>query len=163
MFLGKTYITEEIAGAEAFDPIEAGWYDARITDAKIKDTKAGNGKYIALRFDITGPSYQGRVLWANINIMNPNPQAEQIGMQQLGDIARAAGIEVISDTDQLLNSELQIKVTLKHDEQYGDGNDIKGYKVLDRIPAAISIPTQTRTSSAPLTGKNSTPPWAARK
>ena len=65
-----------------FDPIPAGWYTAAIAGADIKETKAGTGNYIAVRFDVTGPEYQGRVVWKNINTSKPNTKAEQIGRHQ---------------------------------------------------------------------------------
>jgi hypothetical protein len=35
-----------------FEPLPAGTYSARITSVDLKDTKAGNGQYLALRFDV---------------------------------------------------------------------------------------------------------------
>ena len=34
-----------------FDPLPAGWYTATIVSGDIKQTKAGNGSYIAIRYD----------------------------------------------------------------------------------------------------------------
>ena len=154
-FLGQDFVVEEIANeAGAFDPIPAGWYTANIVSAELKDTKAGNGQYVKVRFDVTGPSYEGRVIWGQLNIKNPNPQAEQIGRQQLGDLARAIGLEKVSDSDQLVGGNLQIKVAVKKDEIYGDGNDVKGFKALD----SSMPPQQSANSGAP--SKSPTPPWA---
>jgi hypothetical protein len=155
-FLGQDFVVEEIANeAGAFDPIPAGWYNASIVSAELKETKAGNGQYIKIRFDVTGPSYQGRVVWGQINIKNPNPTAEQIGRQQLGDLARAIGLERVSDSDQLVGGNLQIKVKVKKDEIYGDGNDVKGFKALDS-----SAPPTKQAAAAGTAPKSSTPPWA---
>ena len=52
-----------------FEPLPAGTYSARITSVDLKDTKAGNGQYLALRFDITGPTHQGRVVFSNLNTL----------------------------------------------------------------------------------------------
>ena len=157
-FLGQTYAVKDIPEQDGFDPIPAGWYNAKITEAEVKSTKAGTGSYIKVRYDITGPTHQGRVIYGNINLSNPNQQAEQIGIQQLGSLARAIGLEVISDSDQLINRDVQIKLSIKKDTsgQYNDSNDVKGFKAVDGVMP--SMPT----ASAP-TVKTATPPWAGKK
>lgn len=152
-FLGQTYQIKDIPEQNIFDAIPAGWYNARITEATVKSTKAGNGSYIKIRYDIIGPTHQGRVVYGNINILNPNQQAEQIGIQQLGSLARAIGLEVISDSDQLLNSEVQIKLAVKKDTtgQYPDQNEVKGFKAVEGFAVT------------PQVTKAATPPWAAKK
>lgn len=157
-FLGQSYTVKDIPEQDGFEPVPAGWYNARITEAEVKSTKAGTGSYIKVRYDITGPTHQGRVIYGNINLSNPNQQAEQIGIQQLGSLARAIGLEVISDSDQLINRDVQIKLSIKKDTsgQYNDSNDVKGFKAIDgTMPSML-------TSSAP-TGKTATPPWAGKK
>lgn len=160
MFLGEEFKADEMPQSSNFDPIPAGWYTATIAGAELKDTKAGNGKYISVRFDITGPSYEGRAVFTNLNINNPNPKAEEIGRQQLGDIIRAIGLPSVTDTDQLLGGSLSIKVTVKDDAEYGKSNDIKGFKALDgSAPPSASTPTghapaQSNASASPK------PPWA---
>jgi len=157
-FLGQSFTVKDIPEQDGFEPVPAGWYNARITEAEVKSTKAGTGSYIKVRYDITGPTHQGRVIYGNINLSNPNQQAEQIGIQQLGSLARAIGLEVISDSDQLINRDVQIKLSIKKDTsgQYNDSNDVKGFKAIDGTMP--SMPT----SSAP-TGKTATPPWAGKK
>ena len=157
-FLGQAYQVKDIPEQDNFEPIPAGWYNARITEAEVKSTKAGTGSYIKVRYDITGPTHQGRVIYGNINLSNPNQQAEQIGIQQLGSLARAIGLEVISDSDQLINRDVQIKLSIKKDTsgQYNDSNDVKGFKAVDGV-----MPTMP-TASTP-TGKTATPPWAGKK
>ena len=160
-FLGQSYAVKDIPEQDGFEPVPAGWYNARITEAEVKSTKAGTGSYIKVRYDITGPTHQGRVIYGNINLSNPNQQAEQIGIQQLGSLARAIGLEVISDSDQLINRDVQIKLSIKKDTsgQYNDSNDVKGFKAIDG--AMPSMPTPTA-PTAP-TAKTATPPWAGKK
>lgn len=138
-----------------FDPLPAGWYTAAINGADLRTTKAGNGQFIAVRYDITGPSHQGRVVWGNINIKNPNATAEQIGRQQLGYIMRAIGLESVQDTDQLVGGNLQIKLKVTKSEQYGDGNDVSGFKALEGS-APPPVQPQAQQESKPAA---STPPW----
>jgi hypothetical protein len=159
--LGIEFVTADLPEGGAFDPVPAGWYNATITEADLKTTKAGDGHYIALRFDITGPAYQGRVVWGNLNIHNPNAMAEEIGRRDLGDIARSIGLEKISDTDQLVGGNLQIKVTIKKDDQYGDKNEVRGYKALDGAAPMPKFATPATPTPAPQTEKPTAavPPW----
>lgn len=141
-----------------FEPLPAGWYTATINQAELKATKANNGQYIKLRYDITGPSHQGRVVFGNLNIKNANPKAEEIGRQQLGDIMRAIGLAKVTDTDQLIGGQIGIKLEVKQDEQYGPSNEVKGFKSLSGSAApAAAMPS----ASAPAAGKTA-PPWAKK-
>lgn len=132
-FLGQTFETKDIAPLMDFSPVPESWYNARITTAELKDTKAGNGTYIAVRYDITGPTHQGRVVFGNLNITNPNQKAEEIGRQQLGALCTAIGLERVSDTDELVGGNLQIKLSIKTDEQYGSRNEVKAFKAMETV------------------------------
>lgn len=158
-FLGETFSTDELPQSSGYDPLPAGWYQATITKAEIKSTKAQTGQYIAVGYTITGPSFQGRVVFGNLNIKNPNPKAEEIGRQQLGDIMRSTGLRKVTDTDQLIGGSLSIKLEVKKSDEYGDGNEVKGFKALaGSMPSASSMPFAS--SPAPAAAPKSTAPWA---
>lgn len=150
-----------------FDVLPAGDYQVRISEAAVQATKAGTGQYIKLRLDVTGPSHQGRVIYTNLNIQNPNPKAEEIGRQQLGDIMRACGLASLSDTDQLINGCMTVKVAVTQSEQYGPGNDVKAFKPsvggASAMPAATpafgGTPAPAPQQQAPAAAF---PPWATR-
>ena len=154
-FLNETFDIAEMPVAEqrSFDPVPAGWYTAAIAGAELKTTKAGTGNYIAVRFDITGPSHEGRVVFTNLNTRNPNPKAEEIGRAQLGDIMRATGVAKLEDTDQLLGGNLKIKVTVKNDPTYGPGNEVKSFEAIEG-----SAPPKAAAPAAP----SAAPPWASK-
>ena len=157
--LGQAFNVEDLPEDQMgdFEPIPAGDYTAKITDADLRDTRAGTGQLIAIRYDILGPTHQGRVVWSNINIRNPNPKAEEIGRQQLGSILRAIGLTSLTDTDQLIGGELAIKVTVKPaTEQYKAGNEVKGFKAISGSPAPAPAASQPA-AQAPTGSK---PPWA---
>jgi hypothetical protein len=132
-----------------FEPLPAGWYSAVVNGAEIKVTKAGTGKYIAVRYDITGPTHQGRVVFGNLNIKNPNPTAEKIGREQLGEIMRAIGLATVQDTDQLIGGQLMIKLEIRESEQYGNSNDVKGFKSSGSAPAAAAAKAAAPAKAAP--------------
>lgn len=163
-FLGQTFDANELPqGNGNYEPLPPGWYHANITGAELKSTKAGNGQYIAVRYDITGPTHQGRVVFGNLNIKNPNPKAEEIGRQQLGEIMRAIGLAKVTDTDQLIGGSLQIKLEIRQQEGYEPSNDVKGYKATSGsvpTPAAASAPAQA--AAAPAASGKAAPPWAKK-
>jgi hypothetical protein len=143
-----------------FDPLPAGWYQATITSTDLKDTKAGNGQYIKLRYDIVGPTHQGRVVFGNLSIRNPNPKAEEIGRQQLRDIMLAGGLKHLQDTDELVGISLEIKLEIRNDPQYGASNEVKGHKALNAGGAPRPAPAAPAAAQAPA-GRGS-PPWAKK-
>jgi hypothetical protein len=140
-----------------FEPLPAGWYTAVINGAEIKVTKAGNGKYIAVRYDIVGPTHQGRVVFGNLNIKNPNPTAEKIGREQLGEIMRAIGLATVQDTDQLIGGCLMIKLEIRESEQYGNSNDVKGFKSAGSAPPAAAYK-----QAVPAAPAKAAPPWVKK-
>jgi hypothetical protein len=159
-FLTETFDINElpVGNTGSFEPLPAGWYTSTISQAELKATKAGNGQYIKLRYDITGPSHQGRVVFGNLNIKNANAKAEEIGRQQLGEIMRAIGLAKVTDTDQLIGGQISIKLDVKQDEKYGASNEVRGYKSVSgsAAPVAASSP-----ASAPASTK-AAPPWAKK-
>ena len=163
-FLNEEFNVNELpVGNGHFEPLPAGWYSATISQSELKDTKAGNGQYIKLRYDITGPTHQGRVVFGNLNIKNPNVKAEEIGRQQLGDIMRAIGLAKVTDTDQLIGGEIVIKLEVKQDETYGASNEVKGFKSASGSPApAAAVIPATAKSPAPAASTKAAPPWAKK-
>ena len=66
-FLDEEFSVDTLPkGTSNFEPLPEGWYNATITGAEVKDTKAGDGKYIACKYTVTGPSHQGRVVLGNL-------------------------------------------------------------------------------------------------
>ena len=130
--LNETFNSDDLPqGTNSYELLPDGWYTAKISKADIAATKDGSGQYIKMRYDITGPTHQGRVVFGNLNIRNKSQKAEEIGRQQLGEVMRAIGVKSLQDTDQLIGGSLSIKVATKPaDGQYEAGNEIKGFKAL---------------------------------
>ena len=163
-FLNEEFNVNEMPqGNGSFEPLPAGWYTGTISQAELKATKAGNGQYIKLRYDITGPTHQGRVVFGNLNIKNANPKAEEIGRQQLGDIMRAIGLAKVTDTDQLIGGQIAIKLEVKEDAQYGASNEVKGFKSVSGsvAPAAAATPAKD-SAPAPAKPARAAPPGAKK-
>lgn len=148
-------LPEDVGG---FEPLPAGDYQCRIGAAEIKATKDGNGQYVKLSLDVIGPSHSGRKLFANLNIRNASAKAEEIGRQQLGALMRAIGLPTLTDTDQLIGGIFIAKVTVKNDEKYGAGNEIKAYKACEGSAVPAGIPKAAAQAATP----KASPPWAKK-
>jgi hypothetical protein len=161
-FLSESFDINELPVGTGgnFEPLPAGWYTVTISQSELKATKAGNGQYIKLRYDVTGPSHQGRVVFGNLNIKNANPKAEEIGRQQLGEVMRAIGLAKVTDTDQLIGGQLSIKLEVKQDAQYGASNEVKAFKSISGSAAPALVPSfKPMDSAAPA---KAAPPWAKK-
>lgn len=156
--LDEEYDSDQLPEPKDFELVPPDWYDAVISEAEVKKTKDGLGKYIKLRLDITGPSCSGRCVFANINTNNKSADAQEIGRSQLNAIMGAIGVPRLKDTDQLLNQPLQIKVTIKAASGgYDANNEVKAFKAVDG--AGSGMPQ----SQAPVTSGKEPAPWGANK
>ena len=113
----------------------------------MKPTKSGNGHYLQLTFTILEGEYKNRVLWARLNLDNPNQTAVKIARSELSAICRAVGVMQPKDSVELHNLPLVITVKLKKRDDTGElTNEIKGYA------------KREASGQAPQAASN-TPPW----
>jgi hypothetical protein len=119
----------EVDPAVGFDPIPAGTYLAIITESEFKPTKTSVGQYLQLTFQVLEGEYKGRLLWARLNLDNPNATTVKIARAELSAICRAVGIMAPKDSVELHNLPLLIKVGHKKRDDTGElTNVIKGYE-----------------------------------
>jgi len=111
--LDEKIIVNDVPERSGFDPIPAGKYDVMITGSEIKNTKAGDGKILVLQFEIQGAKYEGRKLFENLNIRNPNSVAQDIARQQLAELLRALGKESLTDTEELHGKRVSIQLNVE--------------------------------------------------
>lgn len=130
------------------DPIPAGKYLAMITESAMKPNKSGTGQFLELTFMILEGEYKNRQLWARLNLINPNALAMKIAQAELSAICRAVGILTPTDSVELHNLPLVIRVKCKKRKDTDEiGNVIAGY---DKRDAVTGRPQQAQTD---------TPPW----
>jgi hypothetical protein len=131
-----------------FEPIPAGKYLAVITGSEMKPTKAGTGSYLELTFQVAEGDYKGRLLWARLNLDNPNAMAVKIARGELSSICRAVGVLEPRDSCELHNLPLVVTVKQKADAEGELRNEIKGYAQKEAAQPA-----------KPQQAANPTPPW----
>jgi len=114
-----------------FELIPAGWYEVSISSAQLKQTTAGTGEYIALRYNVLGPTHQSHVIVGKLNIRNPNLKTQDVGIQQLGELMRAIGLASVEDTDQLIGGHLEVKVNISEASGGCDfSNYVSGFRAI---------------------------------
>jgi len=179
---GNDFNCNEVDPGNVSDPIPSDWYVAIADEAEMKETKAGDGYYLKLRFSTINdnPALNNRKVWANLNLRNKNAKAQEIAMRDLSAIGHAIGELKIGDSSEILNKPLKIKVAIKDDTQYGPSNVIKGYKPVNEkneykpvggqtapvaaSPDAKQSPARPQAVTSGSTSvKKSTPPWVKGK
>lgn len=165
--LGETFTASEAySGTGTYQPLPPDWYEVTISSAELKTTKDGTGQYVKIRYDVTGPTFQGRAVFGNLNIKNQSIKAEEIGRAHLKDIIRAAGLSNVTDTDQLIGARLCVKVDVRQaDEKYAAQNEVKAFRSVnpDSAPAFKGTASPPAASSDPGTAsKKAAPPWAKK-
>ena len=119
----------EEAGDGDFKPLPVGWYSGVITEAKIEDTKAGNGKMVGIRLDVEGPTHAGRVIFDRIIVAHPSEKAVAIGRARFGQLCVSAGFEKKpNDTKALLGKRIEFKLKIERSKEYGDSNRVQAYR-----------------------------------
>ena len=142
----------EVEPDASFEAIPAGKYLAAITESEMKPTKNGSGSYLQLAFTILDGEYKNRILWARLNLNNPNATAVKIARSELSAVCHAVGVMQPRDSVELHNLPLVITIKLKKREDTGElVNEIKGYARKDAAGANGQRP------QAPVT--DNTPPW----
>ena len=146
-----------------FDVLPAGEYEIVIVASTVKPTANGAGKYLELELQVASGPHMNRKLWDRLNLWNQSAKAQEIARGTLSAICRAVGILTPNDSSELHGKVLRCKVTVKHSEEYGDGNEVKGYKPRTAGPAAA--PTASASSAAPWPASTVDPPltYAASK
>lgn len=108
--------------------IPSGVYSVVISEAELKTTNSGTGQYISLKLKVVGGQYSNRVIFDMININNPNPTAQNIGLATLKKIMKAMQLDSVQNTDQLVGGNLVVKVGVELSDEYGDKNKVKDYQ-----------------------------------
>lgn len=140
-----------------FTPIPSGTYLAMITGSEVKDTRAGDGSYAKFEFTVVDGQYQGRKVWHQATLRNPNEEAEKIGRAQIMAISLSAGLtRPMQQTEDVHDKPMQIVVGIKPASgQYQAQNKITKFASVNAaIAPAAPAPIGATASSAP-----SNPPW----
>jgi hypothetical protein len=124
-------IPQSIKEQSSEEFLPSGDYTAVIMKTEMKTTNAGDGEYLSLAFKVVQEGfYKDRLVYTNLNLVNPNPVAVNIAVGTLDKICKACNLDRkrLDDSDELLNIPIIITVTRRPDDDAYPGNDIKGFK-----------------------------------
>tara|TARA_R100000951_G_scaffold103288_1_gene95858 strand:+ start:48 stop:602 length:555 start_codon:yes stop_codon:yes gene_type:complete len=134
-----------------YPPIPEDIYKAVIIDSEMKPTKAGNGAYLELKFEVIDSQYEGKWIKARLNLQNQNPKAVEIAERDLSSICRAIGKKAIADSEELHHKPLQIKVVIQPARgEYAASNEIKAYSPANAPAPVATIASASKTTSPAL-------------
>jgi len=168
MKLPVQFDANTVAPAQALEVIPSGFYPVTITASETKAT-AKKGEILALELTIIDGEHKGRKLYDNLNLVNANPQAQQIAYETLSAICHATGVMVVADSSMLHNIPFEAKIGMnKPTAEYPEPrNEVKGYRKLEgsapaslpaTLPPAMAIPPATTPAAAPAAVAPA--PWA---
>ena len=138
----------DVDPASPFEALPAGKYVAIVTASEMKRTKAGNGQYLQLEFEVVEGQYAHRKLWARLTLDHPNALTVQIARAQLSALCRAVGVMRPRDSVELHNLPVLVTVKCKKREDNGDiVNEVAGFEKREAKPAQAQFT------------RDAVPPW----
>jgi Protein of unknown function (DUF669) len=156
--------TFDATGVEPNAPLEAlppGDYKVQILQSEMRVTKAGTSQMLWLDMEVLEGPHQGRHVYDQLNLINPNPTAEEIAQRTLSAICHAVGKLQVADSEELHFLPMVVKVAVKP-KGY---NEVKGYKPVQQSAAIGAangpVPSRPAPSSAPPAAAQSRPATAA--
>jgi hypothetical protein len=108
---------------------------------------------------LEGP-LQGRHVYDQLNLINPNPTAEEIAQRTLSAICHAVGKLQVADSEELHFQPMVVKVAVKPNGY----NEVKGYKPVQQA-ATVAATQAQRPATAPVANQppapaaSATAPW----
>lgn len=80
------------------DLLPPGKYPVHIVQSEMRPTRSGDGQYLWLELDVIEGPHQGRKIWDQLNLVNPNQQTVDIAQRTLSAICHAVGQMQVSDS-----------------------------------------------------------------
>lgn len=168
--LNDTFDATGVAPAAPLDLLPPGRYVAQIVNSEMRVTRTGSGQYLWLELDVLDGPHQGRKIWDQINLVNPNQQTVEIAQRTLSAICHAVGQLQVSDSEQLHFRPLQVTLAVEVDgrekhlppQEQRKQNRVKGYSPVAPLTAPRATPVARPAAPPPRpapTPGSTTPPW----
>jgi hypothetical protein len=125
-YLAEAFNADEEEGS-SYDLMPNGKYIAEVTEATVKETRAGTGSLVNLKWTVTEGDCAKRVLFQSILVRHENADAQRIGKQKMKDLCIACSVTgAVTDLNVFLNKPCLITVGTETDEsgQYPDKNRV---------------------------------------
>lgn len=114
------------SNSKSYEPLPAGDYELYLTDADIRDSKAGN-KYIKAEFTVASGEYERRKVFENFTL------SHEVGLQRLKTMALCMGVKDFKkfSPQKLIGKKVLANVFIKTDAGYDPKNAIKTFISVD--------------------------------
>lgn len=153
--LGRSFDHTAVDTTDNFEPLPAGEYIVEVVDSSVKQTRAGDGEYIALQLRVVDGQYENRRVFTNINTISPKADTQAIGEKLLAQLCTAVGLShALEDTAELHS--VPVRATLKIEPEkngYPARNNVRAFKPVGSAPtpvaAVASIGAAKPTNAAP--------------
>lgn len=133
-----------------FSVIKAGDYPAQIVKSDYVETKKKDGHRLTLQLKIIAGPSKGKMLFAGLNLDNPNVNAVEMAEKELATICRAVGKVGIADSMELHGIPMTVVVGIEPaSEQYPEKNIIQMYKPIDASTAQPASKDDTEEGGEP--------------
>jgi len=141
----------QVDPAGSFEPIPKGDYPAIMIESEFKDTKAGDGQYLQVVWEIMSGEHKGRRLFDRLNLHNKNETAVKIAQGSLSAICHAVGVLHPKMSEELHGKPCLVKVIIEErkDQPGTMKNEVKGYAAIN---GAAPVTSTSPAASA-------RPPW----
>jgi hypothetical protein len=132
-FGGEAFVPDTIERTSTADVFPPGDYPAMIEASDMKATKAGDGQYLEITYQILDGPFKGRKFWDRLNLHNPNQLAMTIARECLANICDACGVSLARQTEELHGKTLVLAMKI---DKKGD-NRVRKYKpIAEYVPNA---------------------------
>jgi hypothetical protein len=145
--------------------VPIGWYTAEVFgwEAKTLDLPGGRVRLAEVTLRISDGPCEDRRLWEGFAVKSERPQDAEpkkwldVSGQRIKTLARACGLEGMSNTDATLGKYIQIKVAIKPDKHGEPRNNVATFKPVGGWPATgtsrpAPAPGGAPAAAAPVSG-----------
>jgi len=133
---GTTYETAKLPESPEYSVLPPGMYVAIIVDSEKKQTKAGDGAYMSLKFQIVDGEHKGRIVFHNMNLWNKSEQATSIAHAELRKLAEAVNVAAFQKSAEFYNKPMAIKLDVDKKDVEKPRNKIVDFKAIGQTTKA---------------------------
>jgi hypothetical protein len=166
-FLTEAFDASSVAPAVPLEVLPPDKYVAHLIESEMLPTRAGDGQYLKLVFEVLDGPYARRKIFDQFNLVNRNQQTVEIAQRQLSAICHAVGQTHVTDSEQLHFK--PVLVTLKVEAAGFDKlgvhrdarNKVAGYSPVRAGPGPAAAAARPAAAAPPRPAAVATPRPAA--
>lgn len=134
---------------DGYEVLPVGKYQMVIIGDELKATKAGTGKYLAVKLQVVKGAHAAKQVTDNINLINPSQVCQQIGQSTLKKICTLCGVQYPpQDTAGLYGKPMEVNIDVKEFTSNNTGNKLQSNNVKSygKVVTLTHVPAPASTS-----------------